>query len=78
MNKNTENEYKPKHESYVVGQEYIDDKNEIEVVIKWVFKLPCIVTDFNIDDHPFHARQSNNKINFNLNKKISKKYSQNI
>lgn len=73
MNKNDENEYKPKHESYVVGQEYIDDKNEIEVVIKWAFKLPCIVTDFNIDDHPFHVRQSNNKINFNLNKKISKK-----
>lgn len=68
-----EDNYKPKHESYVVGQEYIDDKDRVEVLIKYTVVLPSRFSNFNIDDHPLHVVQKDNKIYVNFNKIISKK-----
>ncbi|MFA5210983.1 MAG: SEC-C metal-binding domain-containing protein [Patescibacteria group bacterium] len=69
---------KPKHESYIVGQEYIDDEDKIEVLIKYTIILPSIVDNFNIDDYPLHVVQNGNKIYVNFNKIISKKLLEDI
>lgn len=51
--------------------EYYRDKNIIEVLIKYSIKIPSVVKDFNIDDHPFHTRQNGNEIHINYHKDIT-------
>jgi hypothetical protein len=51
---------------------YYKDKNKEEILIKFAFKLPTKVEMFNIDDHPIHIRQNENKVNVNYNKCVSK------
>ena len=51
--------------------EYYRDPNKIEILIKYTFKLPSNVEDFNIEDHPIHVRQKNAEIYVNYHKNIT-------
>lgn len=51
--------------------EYYKDQNKTEILIKYTFKLPSRVENFNIDDHPLHVKQKDDEIYVNFNKYIS-------
>lgn len=68
-------EYSPRRknaQSKSAVQEYANDEI-IEVLIKYLVRLPSRVKDFNIDLHPLHVRQDGGQIFINLHKKIPKK-----
>jgi hypothetical protein len=51
--------------------EYYRDQNKVEVLIKYTFKLPALVKNFNIDHPPIHVRQTDGEIHVNYHKVIT-------
>lgn len=60
-------------ESHYVGQEYIEDPEKIDILIKYIIKFPVKTDGFVFDNGPIHIRQDNNEIFVNIRKAISKK-----
>jgi hypothetical protein len=56
----------------VSWQQYYRDQNKVEVLIKYTFKLPVLVSDFNIDEHPLFVRQTNDEIHVNYHRLITR------
>ena len=51
--------------------EYYRDQRKIEILIKYTFKIPALVKNFNIDDHPLHVRQTDGEIHVNYHKFVT-------
>lgn len=61
-------------QNYYVGKEYIEDKDKIDVLIKYKFRSPVVFESINFDYENLHIRQlKNGEIMCNLEKTISLK-----